>query len=121
MDILLDQDGDLLLTPQGDMVFAESVSQKILIRLRWFAEEWRWNREEGLPYRDRLLRKNPDVNFMEAAIRTKIFDVPEVTEVRDVRVTVDPKTRSASVQFEAYTDQETIREEVRLYAGLRGH
>ena len=114
MDILLDKSGDLYVSPQGDIALTESVVQKIRIRLRWFAGEWRWNREEGLPYFEHLFRKNPDTNSMEAAVRARIFEVPEVTSVRDVSVTFDSRTRAGKIRFTALTDQETIREEVKL-------
>lgn len=35
-DLLLDKDGDLYLTPNGDVSLTDSVRQAILIRLRWF-------------------------------------------------------------------------------------
>ena len=50
MDILLDPSGDLFVGKNGDIALGESVAQKIKIRLKWFAAEWRWNRDEGLPY-----------------------------------------------------------------------
>ena len=50
MDILLDRSGDLLLSDTGDIVLNDSVAQKIRIRLLWFEGEWKWDREEGIPY-----------------------------------------------------------------------
>ncbi len=41
MDMLLGSNGDLLISPQGDIVLGESVAQKINIRLKWFEGEWR--------------------------------------------------------------------------------
>ena len=35
-DLLLDKDGDLYLTPNGDVSLTDRVRQAILIRLRWF-------------------------------------------------------------------------------------
>ena len=119
MDILLDKNGDLYVTGKGDIVLTDSTAQKIRIRLRMFEGEWRWNREEGLPYFDDLFRKNPDIDSLEAAVRAKIFEVPEITDVRDVRITLDSRTRSGEIRFTALTDQETIREEVKIYAGVR--
>ena len=117
-DILLNPDGDLLFS-NGDMVVGDSVSQKIYLRLKWFEGEWRWNREEGLPYFERLFRKNPDTDLMEALVRAKIFEVTEVTAVREVKIDVDRKTRNAVIRFVALTDMETVRGEVKLYAGIR--
>ncbi|MBQ9347323.1 MAG: hypothetical protein IJT94_08310 [Oscillibacter sp.] len=119
MDILLDRTGDLYISPKGDIALGDSVAQKIRIKLLMFEGEWRWNREEGLPYNDYLLAKNPDTDYLEAAVRARIFEVTEVTDVRDVRVTLDPKTRTGTIRFVALTDQETIREEVSILGGIR--
>ena len=114
MDILLDKDGDLVVTDDGNIVLANSVAQKIRIRLLWFEGEWRWMPDEGLPYKDNLLVKDPDTDLFESMIREKIFDVDEVTAVEDVDITTDYKTRKANISFTAKTDEETINEEVTL-------
>ncbi len=120
MDILLDPGGDLYLSPQGDIALGNRTAQKIRIMLLWLEQEWRWDKDEGLPYIEQLFVKNPDVDALESLIRAKIFEVDEVTEVREVSVTYDRRTRIAAIRYTALTDFETIREEVRLDAGLRG-
>lgn len=114
MDILLDNTGDLLVSKKGNIVLEDSVAQKIRIRLLWFEKEWRWNREEGLPYMDGLLVKNPDTDYFENLVRQKIFEVPEVTEVREVSITYDSRDRNAVLRYVALTDLEIIKEEVRI-------
>lgn len=114
MDILLDKDGDMLVTKRGDIILENSVAQKIRIRLLWFEGEWRWNVEEGLPYMTDLLIKNPDTDYFESLIREKIFEVEEVVDVKDVQVVFDRRTREAVISYVALTDYETIREEVRI-------
>lgn len=114
MDVMLEKSGDLYISPEGDIVLGESVAQKIAIRLRMFEGEWRWDPDEGNPYFQYLFQKNPDIDYLESAIRAKIFEVPEVTEVKEVSITVDPKTRSGIIRFVALTDQETIKEEVKI-------
>ena len=114
MDILLDNSGDLVVNSSGDIELANSVAQKIRIRLLWFEGEWRWSPEEGLPYMGNLLVKSPDTDLFESMIREKIFEVDEVSEVKNVDIDIDPKTRKATITFTALTDQETINEEVIL-------
>lgn len=115
MDILLDKDGDLKVTSNGDIMLGNSVAQKIRIKLAWFEGEWRWNEDEGIPYfSEGLFDKNPNLLHFESMIRTKIFEVDEVTDVGDVSITFDRESRKAVIQFVAYTDLETIREEVEL-------
>lgn len=114
MDILLDRDGDLKISPDGDILLKDSVAQKILIRLKWFEGEWRWNKGEGLPYLSSLLIKNPDIDYFESEVREKIFEVDEVTDVKEVSIVFDSKTRQAAIRFTALTDFETIKEEVKI-------
>ncbi len=114
MDILLDKSGDLHITQDGDISLEDPTLQKILIRLRWLEREWRWDRDEGLPYMDSLLVKDPDTDYFESVVREKIFEVDEVVEVREVSVTFDRRTRQASIWFVAVTDLEVIRKEAEL-------
>lgn len=118
-DIML-SDGDMFLK-NGDIVLEDSVAQKIKIRLLWFEGEWRWNKEEGLPYFSDILVKNYDTNYIESIIREKIFEVDEVTEVKEVTLLADRKTRVATIRYTALTDYETIKEEVRIDVGIRDH
>lgn len=118
-DILLDNDGDIVINEDGDIVLEDSVKQKVMIRLNWLDGEWKWDTEEGLPYLSELMGvKNPDTDHFESLVREKIFEVTEITEVDDVSLTFDKKTRKALLSFKALTDTETIKEEVRI-DGLR--
>lgn len=119
MDILLDSKGDLFVSPEGDIALGNSVAQKIRIRLLWFEGEWKWDVDEGLPYMSDLFIKNPDVDTFEGIVRSKIFEVDEVTDVKEVLVDYDRHTRIATIRYTALTDYETIKEEVKLNVGLR--
>lgn len=112
MDILLDSSGDLYVSPKGDIALENSVAQKIKIRLNWFLGEWRWDVDKGMPYKDNLLVKNPNIDYFKGVIRSKIFEVDEVTEVKDVSITYDKQTRLAAISYVAITDYETIRDEI---------
>lgn len=114
VDILLDKSGDLYFKG-ADIVLANSVRQKIKIRLRWFFQEWRWDDEVGIPYFEYLLVKNPDLDQVKEIIEEQIFNVDEVTEVNDVSIEIDSKSRGATITYEVATDEETFREEVVIY------
>lgn len=117
LDILLDNNGDLQINSSGDIEIKNSVRQKIRTRLLWIENEWRWNPEEGLPYFN-LLDKNPDIDEFESLIREKIFEVDEVTEIGEVNIEYNTKSRVAVIKYVALTDFETIREEVMLNVGI---
>lgn len=114
LDILLDKTGDLCISATGDIKLGDSVAQKIRIRLLWFEGEWRWDVDEGMPYFDRLFIKNPDIDYVESVVRERIFEVDEVTEVKEVSVLFDAKSREAVIRYTALTDLEKIREEVKI-------
>lgn len=48
-DIRLDKNGDIEVSPTGDIYLTESVRQAVLIRLRWIWNEWRLGPELGFP------------------------------------------------------------------------
>lgn len=114
MDILLDEKGDLYFDG-ADIVLANSIRQKIKIRLKWFFQEWRWDDEAGVEYFEYLFIKNPDMEQIKELIEEQIFDVDEVTEVNDVSIEIDSIKRQAVITYEAATDEETFREEVEIY------
>ncbi len=114
MDILLDKNGDLFLD-RADIILANSVRQKIIIRLKWFFQEWRWDDEAGMEYFEYLFVKNPDLDHVKEMVEEQIFNVDEVTEVNDVSIEIDSLSRQAIIRYEAVTDEETFREEVIIY------
>lgn len=113
MDILLDGNGDLAFKGT-DIVLANSVRQKIKIRLKWFFQEWRWDDEAGVPYFEYLFVKNPDIDQIKELVEEQIFNVDEITEVNDVSIEIDSLKRSAVIRYEAVTDEKTYKEEVKI-------
>ena len=113
MDILLDGNGDLAFKGT-DIILANSVRQKIKIRLKWFFQEWRWDDEAGVPYFEYLFVKNPDIDQIKELIEDQIFNVAEITEVNDVSIEIDSLKRSAVIRYEAVTDEKTYKEEVKI-------
>ena len=113
MDILLDGNGDLAFKGT-DIILANSVRQKIKIRLKWFFQEWRWDDEAGVPDFEYLFVKNPDIDQIKDLIEDQIFNVAEITEVNDVSIEIDSLKRSAVIRYEAVTDEKTYKEEVKI-------
>lgn len=121
MDILLSESGDLYISEKGDVKLNDSVAQKIKIRLKWWASEWRFDKSQGLPFKEGLFIKNPDIDSFEMAVRDKIFEVEDVVEVKDVSISYSPKERIGKIAFTALTDFETIREEVVIDGKIRSN
>ena len=102
-DLLLDKDGDLYLTPNGDISLTDSVRQAILIRLRWFLGEWIFNTSFGMPYYSQILVKNPSTAVIEQLFRQQILSVSEVIRIESLSVQIDKRLRKCHVKFKAQT------------------
>ena len=113
LDLLM-SNGDLVITDSGDIVLADSVRQAIRIRLLWFAGEWRFNTDFGVPYYDEVLVKNPNIEKIKLILNREIRNVDEVTDVRNMSIQMDNQNRAASVSFTVYTSQEIFDMEVAL-------
>lgn len=111
LDFLLDKDGDLLITPDGDIVYTNSVSQAICIRLRWFLGEWKYGPDFGVPYYESILVKNPSKLCVEQLLREQILSVKEVTDVTALTVSIDEAARKMTVCYSATVLGAIIREE----------
>lgn len=60
-DLKLTNSGDLEISEDGDVSLTQSVRQAVLIRLRWLFGEWRFAPENGVPYFQQIMVKNPDI------------------------------------------------------------
>lgn len=113
-DLLLTLDGDLRLDSSGDISITDSVQQAILVRLRWFLEEWRLGPSFGLPYYEEVFIKNPNIGRIRQMCRDAILEVEEVTDATILSFELNEYTRKAVLAYEAIAGSETIREEVML-------
>ena len=113
-DLLLDKDGDLYLTPNGDISLTDSVRQAILLRLRWFLRERIFITSFGMPYYSQFLVKNPSTAVIEQLFRQQILSVSEVIRIESLSVQIDKRLRKCHVKFKAQTTQGTIEEEVQI-------
>ena len=113
-DLLLDRDGDLSVTENGDICLTDSIRQAIFIRLRWFLGEWKFNPTFGMPYYSRILIKNPSETVIEQLFREQILSVSEVIGVEECRAEINRRLRVCRVTFCANTTQGAIREEMTI-------
>ena len=116
MDIRLTKAGDLELTKTGDIQLTTSIQQDILIHLRWIFAEWRLGPEFGLPYFQDILVKNPNTDIIKRDIINEILKCDRVINATIDDFVYNPTARILKVKYTAYTDEESFREEVELYA-----
>lgn len=111
-DLLLTLDGDLALAATGDISITDSIRQAIVIRLRWFLNEWRLGPDFGLPYFEEILIKNPNEARIRQIFLEAILEVDEVSDAEILSFNIDKQNRKARLVFEAVTGEDFIRDEV---------
>lgn len=111
-DFKLANDGDLYITPTGDISITQSVCQAVRVRLLWFLGEWRLIPQIGFPYFEEVFVKNPSESKIRHYIREEVMNVDEVTDVTNISLSIDKHTRKAKIGVEFSAEGETYYEEV---------
>ena len=114
-DILLNRDGDLVINATGNIEITDSVAQAIIIRLRWFFNEWRFAPQYGVPYFEEVLVKNPSDLRVRQIIRDEILSVEEVESVSRLDISLRSDSK-ALIRFAAVVKGEQEELEVTIYA-----
>ena len=114
VDFKITPDGDLEITPVGDIVPTESVAQAVLIRLKWFLAEWRLGPTLGFPYFEEVFVKNPNLVKVRSLIRDEIMQVDGVTAAEVTSVKYDKAKRTATIAYTVTVGEEVFKEEVAL-------
>lgn len=115
-DMLIGKDGDILLTEDGDIVLTESIRQRVLIRLRWILNEWKFGPALGFPWFEEVLVKGPNIPKIQARLREEVMKVEGVTGCTVTEAEFDRRLRSARFRFVFTAGKETFTEEVALRA-----
>lgn len=113
-DLKLDKNGDLFLDEVGDIATTDSIVQAVRIRLLWFFNEWRLGPDLGLPYFEEVLLKNPNETKIKHLIREQVMSVTGVTDVTEITISIDKRTREAVIAVTFTTDEDSYREEVKV-------
>lgn len=116
VDFKITPDGDLEITPAGDIIPTESVAQAVLIRLRWFFAEWRLGPLLGFPYVEEVFIKNPNLPKIRFLLRDLVLGVEGVTSVTKADVLLDPRTREAKIAVVFTVGDEIFEKEVKICA-----
>lgn len=114
VDIRLNGDGDIDVSPLGDIYLTESVRQAVLIRLRWILSEWKFGPEMGFPWFEEVFVKNPNTAKIRGLVRDEILQVEGVTYAEVTSVEYDKSKRTAKFKFICTVNEETFGEEVTL-------
>ena len=107
VDLLLDTSGDLSLTATGDLDVVSgsaAIAQRLQFTLRHFRGEWFLDEEFGVPWFQKILRKNPEAVVVEAVLKQAILATAGVRSLTHFSTSWDRTNRSLTVKFQVQTD-----------------
>jgi hypothetical protein len=120
LDIALRADTHDLLFKSGDMALidnAERVAQQVKVELLTWLGEWFLDTTRGMPYLERILIKNPNLEIVRQIFSSKIAQAPDVVKVEKLTLTANAKTRVLTVTYVARTEYGLITEKEELGYG----
>lgn len=88
----------------GDLVLndgLDGVTQDIMQRMQFYFAEWFLNTEQGVPYFQQILVKNPDQGAIDAIFKNVILSTPGIISLDEYGFVVDRQTRKLTVRFRA--------------------
>ncbi len=107
---------DLVVGTDFNLRFTENlteyVSQKIENVLSTFKNEWFLDRDIGIPYYDRVLIKNADLNDINNIFLIAITGIAEVQEVIEFSTDYDGSERKYTVSFKVLAVDPAAGEEI---------
>lgn len=125
MDMLLDNDplssnyGDLIYNNSSATVTtnqAESVAQKLTIKLRTFLGEWFLNTANGVPYYQQIFGKVRSKVTIDSIFIEKIVEEPDVVELVEFTSEIS-NDRTYTISFRVRTTLGQITDQVNISVG----
>lgn len=101
-DLQVNKDtGDLDIT-SGDLYLndpLEAIRQHLEANLRSFRSEWFLNLDQGVPYFQEVMRKNPNPILIDAIFKEAIINTVGVVELTEFELTYDNELRKVLLSF----------------------
>lgn len=86
----------------------ERIAQQLRITLWEWLGEWFLDARDGVPYREYILVKNPNMKHIRQVISDNIMKVAGVNRIDELNLNYDPKSRTLIVDFAVDTDEGQI-------------
>ena len=106
MDILLDDNHDISFSGKDFKLtssVAESLSQRLKIKLLTFYGEWFLDATEGVDYYGSILGKNRSKQAIDSLFMKKILEEDDVTSITSFESHIDKEIREYSLSFSVVT------------------
>jgi len=105
-------DNDLILFDD-----AARVAQQIQITLKFWYGEWFLDTEQGVPYLEYILIKNPNFAHIRQILTEQITGVEGVVTLDSLEFDYNPQERTLDVEYSVTTDYGLIERRVVLAGG----
>lgn len=105
-DLNMDFSTNDILIANGDMSMAtgvDAIEQDLQQRLQVWLGEWFLDTSVGLPYKQSILVKNPNLDVIQADFVNETLDTPGITQMLDFQFNYDPVARTLAVFIVAET------------------
>ncbi len=111
-DIFLDPNGHIVHEDQDAHVATgrEATRHRLRLVLMWHLEEWRGNPSIGIPYREVLGVKPPDLDLLRSEVVRNVEADPAVIRTGEFDLAFDRENRAVSIEGSALTvdDEEVV-------------
>lgn len=115
-DLALNRNTHDLQLVNGDLMVInhkERIAQQLRITLWEWLGEWFLDARDGVPYREYILVKNPNMKHIRQVLSEHIMKVEGVNRIDELNLKYDPKNRTLIVDFAVDTDEgQIVRTEV---------
>jgi hypothetical protein len=104
---------DIQITPDGQLGFLSTgteadikraTTQGLYSRLKIFKGEYFLNLEEGIPYFDSILVKNPSLTYIRSVFLSVLQSHPWVVQVDTLKLNFNKSSRTLNVEFNVIVD-----------------
>jgi hypothetical protein len=103
-DLQMDIDTNDLQITSGDLSLATgttAIQQRLQQALQLWLGEWFLDTTVGVPYKQQILVKNPNIDLVQADLVAAASDVPGIIQITDFSLEYSATNRSVSVYIEA--------------------
>lgn len=105
-DLLMDFATNDLMITNGDLSLATgdvAIQQDLQQRLQLWLGEWFLDTTKGVPYRQQILIKNPNMDVVQADITGTVTDTPGIEQILDINFSFNGPGRALTVVVSAQT------------------
>jgi len=106
-DIALNEYGDVLITNGAISLVdgVDAITQLVSQELKFFSAEWFLDIDKGIPYFEKVLKKNPNPVELDSIFKDKILSIKGILRLNSFDLKFDSALRTLVLTFQAVSTQ----------------